>query len=79
MVAKHVTPKGQKYFSLNLAKIHMVAKLICNAVATPRGLNLAKIHMVAKLKMISEKRKLSLNLAKIHMVAKRTSICILVH
>ena len=34
--------------SLNLAKIHMVAKLVCHIRFSMCGLNLAKIHMVAK-------------------------------
>ena len=34
--------------SLNLAKIHMVAKLTDEEKTKWNGLNLAKIHMVAK-------------------------------
>ncbi len=57
-------------FSLNLAKIHMVAKLSKVAEWYLRGLNLAKIHMVAKPCATVAYIALCLNLAKIHMVAK---------
>ena len=48
MVAKQKWYKNTWKERLNLAKIHMVAKL--NTIASHKGisLNLAKIHMVAK-------------------------------
>ena len=49
MVAKQRTDGTDSRCRLNLAKIHMVAKLVsCHSCRLPR-LNLAKIHMVAKL------------------------------
>ena len=48
MVAKQPTIGNKCLLSLNLAKIHMVAKLRCGVCAYFVRLNLAKIHMVAK-------------------------------
>ena len=48
MVAKPKSNKDICPCCLNLAKIHMVAKLIELCIAIAEGLNLAKIHMVAK-------------------------------
>ena len=48
MVAKPCVGLSPTIASLNLAKIHMVAKLITTTGKYPFSLNLAKIHMVAK-------------------------------
>ena len=48
MVAKPWEINRTEPKSLNLAKIHMVAKQTSNIVAQWISLNLAKIHMVAK-------------------------------
>ena len=48
MVAKPSTNRVKAWCSLNLAKIHMVAKRDGTLVYDDGGLNLAKIHMVAK-------------------------------
>ena len=48
MVAKLISTSQKFVESLNLAKIHMVAKPNAQAIASSTGLNLAKIHMVAK-------------------------------
>ena len=70
MVAKRASCTGRTSDSLNLAKIHMVAKLSKELVLKVTSLNLAKIHMVAKLIHKHRDLFLRLNLAKIHMVAK---------
>ena len=70
MVAKPMNLLQITKASLNLAKIHMVAKLILDCIPFSMSLNLAKIHMVAKQQILLLFRKVSLNLAKIHMVAK---------
>ena len=57
-------------FCLNLAKIHMVTKLIMSIMDAATRLNLAKIHMVTKLRYDVLSFVPSLNLAKIHMVTK---------
>ncbi len=49
MVAKHTSRQSIAYSCLNLAKIHMVAKLVIHTEMDIHRLNLAKIHMVAKL------------------------------
>ena len=48
MVAKRVGIAVGFIISLNLAKIHMVAKLSIDDTKDVDSLNLAKIHMVAK-------------------------------
>ena len=48
MVAKHGGDEEVEQKGLNLAKIHMVAKLPYWSYSTSNCLNLAKIHMVAK-------------------------------
>ena len=48
MVAKLDHGIEKQMDSLNLAKIHMVAKRGAETDVNHRGLNLAKIHMVAK-------------------------------
>ena len=48
MVAKLYPKTTSRIGSLNLAKIHMVAKLQIPLKEVPNRLNLAKIHMVAK-------------------------------
>ena len=55
---------------LNLAKIHMVTKLLSLHVEYRFRLNLAKIHMVTKRFKKHRMPIISLNLAKIHMVTK---------
>ena len=70
MVAKPVKNVSAQRWSLNLAKIHMVAKLSETEHRWIMCLNLAKIHMVAKLERVLLYSSLRLNLAKIHMVAK---------
>ena len=70
MVAKPPLLANRIYISLNLAKIHMVAKLNPDNIMIVSRLNLAKIHMVAKLLKSKTKLDRRLNLAKIHMVAK---------
>ena len=70
MVAKHMYLVFCPLFRLNLAKIHMVAKLHEWICKTKRCLNLAKIHMVAKRVAQAVVSGTGLNLAKIHMVAK---------
>ena len=49
MVAKLKPCISCDLLRLNLAKIHMVAKLLITKLLTEPSLNLAKIHMVAKL------------------------------
>ena len=70
MVAKLLRVLFLNTSSLNLAKIHMVAKQSVSISDLVSSLNLAKIHMVAKLTQIAKKMNVCLNLAKIHMVAK---------
>ena len=70
MVAKPWEINRTEPKSLNLAKIHMVAKRHCNSQRCQESLNLAKIHMVAKPVLFTAFSILRLNLAKIHMVAK---------
>ena len=48
MVAKPALMPFGRGLRLNLAKIHMVAKLLKNGLKPRFCLNLAKIHMVAK-------------------------------
>ena len=48
MVAKQHHEILSLSYSLNLAKIHMVAKLTVAMIGSEIRLNLAKIHMVAK-------------------------------
>ena len=48
MVAKHCKLIEFVFISLNLAKIHMVAKRQAKMRFCEGSLNLAKIHMVAK-------------------------------
>ena len=71
MVAKPVSSSDKEGLSLNLAKIHMVAKLYVMNPFLLKRLNLAKIHMVAKPVNESKVACTGLNLAKIHMVAKQ--------
>ena len=70
MVAKPYIERQPLFKSLNLAKIHMVAKLKSVSKEKNHRLNLAKIHMVAKRTKSKRRVTSSLNLAKIHMVAK---------
>ena len=53
MVAKRPHIPLPHFNSLNLAKIHMVAKLSTRMISVSFRLNLAKIHMVAKLKEVN--------------------------
>ena len=70
MVAKRYNVDMAVFMCLNLAKIHMVAKLLPSTETSRQSLNLAKIHMVAKLRLFIQQSPARLNLAKIHMVAK---------
>ena len=70
MVAKPRIVQMYAHEGLNLAKIHMVAKLVLPIICWSLGLNLAKIHMVAKPLSSYSRYFIRLNLAKIHMVAK---------
>ena len=70
MVAKHYQHDIEQLMGLNLAKIHMVAKLQPLTFVVWSRLNLAKIHMVAKHSLFRHSSLGGLNLAKIHMVAK---------
>ena len=70
MVAKPYDADSNYPICLNLAKIHMVAKLEILSHFIKSRLNLAKIHMVAKLLFLYCLIQFCLNLAKIHMVAK---------
>ena len=74
MVAKHCSGVRAFAISLNLAKIHMVAKPSVKALCIVDCPNLAKIHMVAKQKCSKYSNIKSPNLAKIHMVAKRIQL-----
>ena len=74
MVAKRPHIPLPHFNSLNLAKIHMVAKQDVGLGSLLTCLNLAKIHMVAKLVFVSFLNMKSLNLAKIHMVAKHRAL-----
>ena len=74
MVAKPLGTANGMPERLNLAKIHMVAKLPPIVTPPDHSLNLAKIHMVAKLLSGGLMIVLSLNLAKIHMVAKHSDM-----
>ena len=73
MVAKRLRENTPHLSRLNLAKIHMVAKLAALLQYNPRCLNLAKIHMVAKRGITGMSFLGRLNLAKIHMVAKHST------